>query len=80
MMSELNDLRHEVRRQREQIDNLEQQNRDLRVALMEAQAAIKSLDVDALGIGRSSDGRYRWPLRMELLSKIEQALDIGKEE
>jgi len=53
---------------------LKQQNADLVAALEDAEKAIKSLDVDALGIGRSSDGHYRWPLRMELLSKIEQAL------
>jgi hypothetical protein len=43
-------------------------------ALKDAEKAIMSLDADALGIGRSSGGAYRWPLRNELLSKIGQAI------
>ena len=47
-------------------------------ALREARKAIESLDNDDLGYGQAADGHgdvYHWPLREELLSKINEALD-----
>ena len=53
-----------------------QRQRDAAVeALKDANNAIKSLEEDALGWGMASD-RYRWPLRTELLNKIEKALAL----
>ena len=63
-----------------QNEQLTRENKKLVAVLKKAEEAIKSLDMDALGIGRSSDGRYRCPLRMELLSHIEQALAPYQEE
>jgi hypothetical protein len=46
-------------------------------ALLDAKIAIESLDDDALGWGYTDD--IRWPLRSELLSKIEAALALCDE-
>ena len=53
-------------------NELAQQNRDLLAALKEAQRAIKSLNADALGFGGTD--RYQWPLRDELLSRIDSEI------
>lgn len=41
-------------------------------ALSDARDAIASLPDDALGM--AADGRYQWPIKAELLSKIDSAL------
>jgi len=63
----------------EKIEQLEADNAQLRAALDDARAAIKSLPADALGSGGTGGtDRYQWYsrdyLRDELLTKIDKAL------
>lgn len=51
---------------------------ELREALGDARSAIHSLPSDRLGMAVSPDGRYEWPIRDELLAKLDAALKAGK--
>lgn len=53
-------------------------NAALLEALEDARNAIDSLDECALGIATGSDG-FQWPIKVELLNKINKAIRIAKE-
>ena len=57
---------------------LKAENTELLEALQDARGAIESLDECALGIATGSDG-FQWPIKVELLNKINKAIRKAKE-
>ena len=60
-----------------EVAKLESQNAALLEALKDARGAIDSLDEHDLGVATGSDG-YQWPIKAELLSKIDEAIAKGE--